>query len=78
MIISAPVKKIQELITLLGEELAGNDKELIETIKPMITPSVNNSELDEACVDHLIRIIMERRMDEKNKRHLSSLFDKQK
>lgn len=77
MIISAPVKKIQELITLLCEEFAGDDKELIETIKPMITPSVNNPELDEESVDNLIRIIMERRMDEKNKRHLSSLFDKQ-
>ena len=63
MIINAPVKKIQELITLLGEELAGNDKELIETIKPMITTTSNTQELDEEGVDNLLRIIKERRKE---------------
>ena len=61
MIINAPVKKINELITLLGEELAGNDNELIETIKPALTANV--PELDEAGVDELIRIIKERRKE---------------
>ena len=61
MIINAPVKKMQELTTLLCEELAGNDKELIETIKPMITPTSTTPELDEEGVDNLIRIIRQRR-----------------
>lgn len=63
MIINAPIKKIQELITLLGEELAGNDNELIETIKPMITTTSNTQELDEEGVDNLLRIIKERRKE---------------
>ena len=61
MIINAPVKKMQELTTLLCEELAGDDKELIEAIKPMITPTSNTPELDEEGVDNLIRIIRQRR-----------------
>lgn len=63
MIINAPVKKMQELTTLLCEELAGDDKELIEAIKPMITPTSNTPELDEESVDNLIRIIRERKKD---------------
>jgi len=63
VIINAPVKKIQELITLLGEELAGDDNELIETIKPLITPTANTPELDEEGVDNLLRIIKERRKE---------------
>lgn len=63
MIINAPVKKINELITLLGEELAGNDNELIETIKPLITPTANTPELNEEGVDNLLRIIKERRKE---------------
>lgn len=63
MIINAPIKKIQELITLLGEELAGGDKELIETIKPMITTTSNTQELDEEGVDNLLRIIKEKRRE---------------
>lgn len=59
MIINAPVKKIQELLTLLCEELAGNDNELIETIKPALTANV--PELDEDGVDNLLRIIKSRK-----------------
>jgi hypothetical protein len=59
MIINAPVKKTQEIITLLCQELSGDNKELIETIKPALTANV--PELDEAGVDELIRIIKERR-----------------
>ena len=61
MNINAPVKKMQELTTLLCEELAGDDKELIEAIKPMITPTSTTPELDEEDVDNLIRIIRQRR-----------------
>ena len=61
MIINAPVKKMQELTTLLCEELAGDDKELIETIKPMITPTSTTPEMEEEGVDNLIRIIRQRR-----------------
>ncbi len=61
MIINAPVKKIQKLLTLLGEELDGDDNELIETIKPALTANV--PELDEAGVNELIRIIKERRKE---------------
>ena len=61
MIINAPVKKMQELTTLLCEELAGNDHELIETIKTALTPTANTPELNETGVDDLIRIIKERR-----------------
>ena len=63
MIINAPVTKMQELTTLLCEELAGNDIELIEKIKTAITPSTNTPELDEEGVDNLIRIIKERRQE---------------
>ena len=61
MIINAPLKKMQELITLVCEELAGNDNKLIETIKNALTPTANAQELDEEGVDNLLRIIKERR-----------------
>lgn len=63
MIINAPLKKMQELITLVCEELAGNDNELIETIKNALTPTANAQELDEEGVDNLLRIIKERRKE---------------
>lgn len=58
---NAPVKKVQELITLLVEELAGDDKEFIRTLKPTLDD--DETELDEAAVDELIRIIRERRKE---------------
>ena len=64
MIINASVKKMQELTTLLCEELAGNDIELIKKIKTAITPNTNTPELDEEGVDNLIRIIKERRKEQ--------------
>ena len=69
MIINAPVKKMQELTTLLCEELAGNDIELIEKIKTAITPNTNTPELDEEGVDNLIRIIKERRQEQEEEQH---------
>ena len=62
MIINAPIKKTQELISLLCQELAGDDNELIESIKPLITPIANTPELNEEGVDNLLQIIRERRM----------------
>ena len=61
MVIYAPVKKIQELITLVVEELAGDDNEFIKTLIP--TLDADDPELDEAAVDELIRIIKERRKE---------------
>jgi len=61
MVIYAPVKKIQELITLIVEELSGDDNEFIETLRP--TLDAYDPELNEAGVDELIRIIKERRKE---------------
>ena len=61
MLIKAPADKIKELITLLGEELAGDDKEMIASIKAALTPSENNAEMTEEAVDNLIRFIKQKR-----------------
>ena len=63
MFFNAPVKKVQELITLLIEELSGDDNEFIKTLKPTLDD--DDTELDEAAVDELIRIIRERRKERK-------------
>ena len=62
MLIKAPADKIKELITLLGEELAGDDKEMIATIKAALTPGENYAEMTEERVDELLRIIKERKV----------------
>ena len=65
MLIKAPADKIKELITLLGEELAGDDKEMIASIKAALTPSENNAEMTEEAVDNLIRFIKQKRFAHK-------------
>lgn len=61
MLIKAPADKIKELTVLLAEELAGDDKELIATIKAALTPGENYTEMTEERVDELLRIIRERK-----------------
>lgn len=63
MLIKASAEKIKELTALLGEELAGEDKELIATIKAALTPGENYTEMTEERVDELLRIISEKRND---------------
>ena len=63
MLIKAPSDKIKELITLLGEELAGDDKEMIATIKAALTPGENYAEMTEERVDELLRIVKKRRKE---------------
>ena len=63
MLIKAPADKIKELITLLGEELAGDDKEMIATIKAALTPGENYAEMTEERVDELLRIVKKRRKE---------------
>lgn len=65
MLIKAPAEKIKELITLLGEELAGDDKEMIAAIKAALTPGEDYSDMTEERVDELLRIIKERRKERK-------------
>ena len=65
MLIKAAADKIKELITLLGEELAGDDKEMIATIKAALTPGENYAEMTEERVDELLRIIKEKRIARK-------------
>lgn len=65
MLINAPVDKIKELITLLCEELAGDDEELIAIIKAAITPGQNYTEMTEERVDELLRIIKDKRIARK-------------
>ena len=45
----------------MGEELAGDDKEMIASIKAALTPSENNAEMTEEAVDNLIRFIKQKR-----------------
>ena len=63
MLIKAPSDKIKELITLLGEELAGDDKEMIATIKAALTPGENYAEMTEERVDELLQIVKKRRKE---------------
>ena len=65
MLINAPVDKIKELITLLSEELAGDDREMIAIIKAALTPGVNYTEMSEERVNELIQIIKEKRIARK-------------
>ncbi len=59
MIINAPLKKSLTLVSLLLEELKGDDKEFIETLMPTIKS--DDPELDEAATDNLIQLIREHR-----------------
>lgn len=61
MIINAPLKKSLTLVSLLLEELKGDDKEFIETL--MTTIKSDDPELDEAATDELIRVIRARRKE---------------
>ena len=61
MIINAPLKKSLTLVSLLLEELKGDDKEFIETLMPTIKS--DDPELDEAATDELIRVIRARRKE---------------
>ena len=61
MIINAPLKKSLTLVSLLLEELKGDDKEFIETLMPTIKS--DDPELDEEVVDELIRVIRARRKE---------------
>lgn len=63
MLIQASAEKIKELTALLGEELAGDDKEMIATIKAALTPGENYAEMTEERVDELLRIIKKRRKE---------------
>ena len=65
MLIQASAEKIKELTALLGEELAGDDKERIATIKAALTPGEDYSDMTEERVDELLRIIKERRKERK-------------
>lgn len=65
MLIQASAEKIKELTALLGEELAGDDKEMIATIKAALTPGEDYSDMTEERVDELLRIIKERRKERK-------------
>ena len=65
MLIKAPANKIKEHITLLGEELAGDDKEMIASIKAALTPGEDYSDMTEERVDELLRIIKKRRKERK-------------
>ena len=56
---NAPLKKSLTLVSLLLEELKGDDKEFIETLMPAIKS--DDPELDEAATDELIRVIREHR-----------------
>ena len=62
MLIKAHAEKIKELTGLLAEELAGDDKELIATIKAALTPGEDYTEMTEEKVDELLRIIKEKRV----------------
>ena len=59
--IKASTEKIKELTALLAEELAGDDEELIASIKAALTPGEDYAEMTEEKVDELLRIIRERK-----------------
>lgn len=61
MLIKASTEKIKELTALLAEELAGDDEELIASIKAALTPGEDYAEMTEEKVDELLRIIRERK-----------------
>ena len=65
MLIKASTEKIKELTALLAEELAGDDEELIASIKAALTPGEDYAEMTEERVDELLRTIKKRRKERK-------------
>lgn len=62
---SISTEKIEELTTLISEELEGNDKQMIDAIESIVGQGDNIASLPEETIDKTIAFIKDKRKDRK-------------